>query len=232
VVVVAFYRNKHPQAFLRLVVNEDGTVETHGADAAWMDYNFKPYSPTLGREVSFDQEPLDWARALAASYNDEELNAVVVFDSKYQKAKSRRPWQRKDSSEQSAAPESKEPAADTDEPPRESQLKLLSALGATALTVAIIAIIASLLVPSGGLGFVAGAVLLALIFLIGAAVLNLSVEAFTEKKPASGQIALAGFLVPWLICLALSLLFGGLVGAVLAALLLSVALQLAILRSS
>ena len=50
-------------------------------DISWLDWNFQPRSLALGRPVSFQEDPEEWARSLPSAYARTSIEVRVVSDS-------------------------------------------------------------------------------------------------------------------------------------------------------
>jgi hypothetical protein len=83
-VVVTVSFNYNNQEIARLSVAYGLPVESHG-DLSWLDFEnfketFRPFSPTLGHAISWEEDCEEWTRSLASAYADTSLQARVLTD--------------------------------------------------------------------------------------------------------------------------------------------------------
>lgn len=64
---------------LRLAVAPGESPQIQG-NADWMNFEFTPNSSTLGRPVSFKEDPEEWLRSMVAAYAGSELEAQITHD--------------------------------------------------------------------------------------------------------------------------------------------------------
>ena len=48
-------------------------------DGSWLDFDFCPYSLTLGGPVSFKEDAEEWARSLPGAYANTEMKATIII---------------------------------------------------------------------------------------------------------------------------------------------------------
>ena len=65
--MVTVFFTRDGARLLELSVQYGQQVKAVG-DASWLDYGFRPYSNHLGRPVSFNEDPEEWARSLPFAY--------------------------------------------------------------------------------------------------------------------------------------------------------------------
>lgn len=79
-VCVSFSRvapGQPPHELLRLTAKR-GLPPLAEGDASWVNLRYRPHSARLGRTVGFNEDPEEWLRSLAESYEGTGLKAIIL----------------------------------------------------------------------------------------------------------------------------------------------------------
>lgn len=67
------------QQILELTLERGSEPQMNG-DGSWLDFSFAPHSQTLGRPVTYEEDPEEWGRSLAAAYEGTPTEVELVAD--------------------------------------------------------------------------------------------------------------------------------------------------------